>query len=297
MIPRRLTLALLALLAVLTVPGAAHAAAPPGSVQWQVANAGSVQNGVEYQLSNTSKGAGRLGYDNRTFGVDLGWNKGSSGGHFVFLRDPGKPNVRDHRRSPLAEDQRVAIYNTKTRRYLRFEKRGQWKAELEWDRSPKYEWQLHGQQGAKFAVFNGRVKQYLVHQFKNYGINLGWLQTGPPATQSFSVPLAAQPVVQGWIPYLGTFGGGVSGTLQSVQNASQSATLLFVKPGRKTQDCGDPAATVPLAPRATMTAEQRKTLYGSETPRLPITFLACVTTPTPQSISLTHVNITYRLDG
>lgn len=294
MLTRPLTLAVLALLAVLTLPGAAHAAAPPGTQQWEVRSGASVQNGVQYQLWNT-KNTSRVGYDNRTFGVDLGWNKGSSGGDFVFLRDTGKPNVRDHRRGPLAETQKVAVYNTKTRRYLRFEKRGPAKAELEWDRSPKYEWQLHDQQGAKFALFNTRVSRYLVHQVKNYGINLGWHQSTVPATQSFSVALAAQPVVQGWIPYLGSFGGGTNGTLQTVQNASQTATLLFVKPGRKTEQCGDPSATIPLPPGASMTADQRKALYGSETPRLPITFLACVTTPTPQSISLTFLNITYRL--
>lgn len=82
-----------------------------------------------------------------------------------------------------------------------------------------------------------------------------------------------------------------------MKNASSTATLLFVKPGRRTEECGDPSATLSLAPGATMTADQRKALYGSATPRLPVTFLACVTTPTPQSISLTFVNITYQLDG
>jgi hypothetical protein len=37
-----------------------------------------------------------------------------------------------------------------------------------------------------------------------------------------------------------------------------------------------------------------KTLYGLATPRLPIRFLAYLTTPTPQSISLTFVNIMYK---
>jgi hypothetical protein len=84
--------------------------------------------------------------------------------------------------------------------------------------------------------------------------------------------------------------------LLTVQNASQSATLMFVKPGKSTINCSDPNATVRVAPRASMTADQMKTLYGSVTPRLPIIFLACLATPTPQSISLTFVNITYKLD-
>lgn len=189
---RPLLVTALALVAGAVLPTAAAHAAPAAAQQWKVANTSSVSNGTAYQLSNT-KGGGRLGYDNRTFGVDLGWNRGSKGGHFTFLRDPGRPNVRDHRSGPLAADQHVAIYNTKTRRYLRYEKRGEWKAELEWSRTPVYEWELHDQEGPAFALFNDRVDRYLVHQFKNYGINLGWLETGPPPVQSFSVPLSAQP--------------------------------------------------------------------------------------------------------
>lgn len=293
MSPRSLLIAVLALVTVAALPGVAQADAPSGAKQWRVANASSVSSGTEYQLFNTT--GGRLGYDNRTFGVDLGWNKGSNGGHFEFRRDSGKPNVRDHRTGPLAEDQRVAIYNTRTRKYLRFHERGEWKAGLEWDRSPQYQWELRGQQGAGFALFNTKKQRYLIHQFKNYGINLGWLENAP-TTRSASVPMSAQQVVQGWVPFLGSFGGGLNGTLQSVQNASSTATLLFIKPGRRTEQCGDPTATVPLPPRATMTAEQRTTLYGSATPRLPLTFVACLTTPTQQSVTLTFLNITYQLD-
>jgi hypothetical protein len=289
----RITAVLAAALALSALPAAAQAAAPAAATQWEARNAASVQTGTSYSLFNT-KNNSRLGYDNRVFGVDLGWV--SDGGQFEFMRNSGSPNVRDHRRFPIAEGENVAIYNTKTRRYLKYQRRGDAKAELEWNRTPVYEWQVHGQSGARFALFNDRVDRYLVHQFKNYGINLGWLAEGPAPVQTFSVGLAAQPIVQGWVPYLGSFGGGTQGNLLSVQNASQSATLLFVKPGRQTSQCGDPSATVPLAPRASLTADQLKALYGAATPRLPVTFLACVTTPTPQSISQTFVNITYRLD-
>jgi hypothetical protein len=294
MLRSRILPVLAAAAGLLALPAASQAAVPDAAHQWEARNSSSVQTGTPYSLFNT-KNNSRIGYDNRVFGVDLGWTSG--GGQFEFRRDPGRPNVRDHRRFAIAEDQNVAIYNTKTRRYLKFHKRGEWKAELEWDRSPVYEWQVRRQSGARFALFNGRVDRYLVHQVKNYGINLGWLAEGPPPVQAFSVGLAAQPIIQGWIPYLGTFGGGTQGNLLSVQNASQSATLLFVKPGRSASQCSDPSATVPVAPRASMTADQLKTLHGTASPRLPVSFLACVTTPTPQSISLTFVNITYRLDG
>ena len=99
------------------------------------------------------------------------------------------------------------------------------------------------------------------------------------------------------MPYKGGFGQNTKGNLLSVQNASQNATLMFVKPGKSTNDCSDPTATVRVAPRGMMTADQMKTLYGSTAPRLAINFLACLTTPAPQSISLTFLNITYKLDN
>lgn len=283
--------------AALAAPAAAGAQAPDAAHQWTVKNeAGSVKNGVEYHLLNRGS---FLGYENRTFGVDLGLT--SKGGNFVFKRNTGSPNVRDHRTYPLTETENVAIYNTKRKAYLRYEQRGVWKAELEWDRSPQYQWQLRRQVVAagavKFAIFNDKVDRFLVHQVKNYGINLGWLEQGTTIARSASVPLSAQPVTQGWVPYLGSFGGGTRGRLLDVQNASQTATLLFLKPGRSTTQCGDPSATIPVAPRGRLTADQLKTLYGAATPALPVSFLACLTTPTPQSISLTFLNISYRLNG
>jgi hypothetical protein len=292
----RIVSVLAAAVALAAAPAASQAAVPDAAHQWEVRSAAApVKNGTSYSLFNTKNGS-QLGHDNRVFGVDLGWVR--DGGQFEFRRNTGNPNVRDHRSFPITETENVAIYNTKTRRYLKYYKRGEWKAELEWSRTPVHEWQVRRQSGGsavRFALFNDRVDRYLVHQVKNYGINLGWLREGPPPVMSASVALTAQPVVQGWIPFLGSFGGGTAGTLLSVQNASQSATLLFVKPGRSTTQCSDPAATVPVAPRASMTADQMKTLYGASTPRLGVTFLACVASTTPTS--LTHVNLTYRLDG
>jgi hypothetical protein len=46
-----------------------------------------------------------------------------------------------------------------------------------------------------------------------------------------------------------------------------------------------------------MTADQMKLLYRSATPRPPISFLACLTTPTPTQITVTFLNITYKLDN
>ena len=270
-------------------------AAPSNAKQWNVSDTDQISYGTEYKLYNTTE---QLGYDDRTFGVDLGWV--GSGGLFVFMRQ-APPGTRDHRKGPIAGEDNVAIYNTKTRRYLMYFDRGDTKAELEWTSTPVYEWQLQDQATSRgrvyFALFNSRVKKYLVHKVQNYGINLGWLNDAGPSSQSFSVALSAQQIVNGWVPYLGSFGQNTKGSLLSAQNASQTATLLFVKPGKSTTDCSDPNATLRVLPRAMMTADQLKLLYGATTPRLPIRFLACLTTPTPQSIGVTFLNISYKLDN
>jgi len=269
-------------------------AAPSSAREWNVRTSTPISYAVDYALYNTTA---QIGYDNRTFGVDLGWV--SDGGLFQFMRE-APAGTRDHRKGQIPPDANVAIFNTKTLRYLKYYDRGDTKAELEWSTTPVYEWQLQDQTSSgglvHFALFNSRVKKYLVHKVQNYGINLGWLNDTGPSSQSFSVGLSAQQITNGWVPYLGKFGQNTRGTLISVQNANQSATLMFVKPGKSTNDCSDPNATLRVAPRAMMSADQMKTLYGAATPRLPINFLACLTTPTPQSISLTFLNISYKLD-
>jgi hypothetical protein len=179
-------IALVGLLALAAVPAAAQAA-PPAAKQWNVSNTNQLSYGTEYELYNKSAHIGmntQIGYENQTFGVDLGW-VGHSGGYFEFLRQ-APSGVRDHRTGPIAHNENVALYNTKTRRYLvyysRFDADGV--AELEWSSAPVYEWQIQGQFAfdgrVHFALFNKRVKKYLVHQFPKRGIDLGWLNPTPP---------------------------------------------------------------------------------------------------------------------
>lgn len=294
---RRIATAVVATVALAGSASTAHAQAPDAAHEWSVKNAfDGIRQGTEYKLFNSGS---PIGYENRTFGVDLGWTAGK-GNNFVFFGDPGAPNVRDHRSRPLSETENVAIYNTRKRAYLRFHERGPAKAELEWDRRPRYQWQIRRQQGApntRFALYNAKVGKFLVEQVKVYGINLGWLEQSPPIAQTFSLALDAQPVTQGWIPYLGTFGRNTRGKLLAAQNASSTATLLLVKPGRSTTQCGDPSATIAVPPRGLIKGEALQSLYGTATPALPVTFLACVTSPGTAPISQAFVNLTYRLDG
>ena len=295
MTKNRILAALIGALALMVLP-AVSLAAPPAAKQWSVDKTDQISYETDYVLYNSGS---QIGYENRTFGVDLG--RGVRGGFFAFLRK-APPGKRDRRLGPIAGDDNVAIFNTKTLRYLMFYPRGDVKAELEWTNTPVYEWQIQDQSASvgrvHFALFNSRVKKYLIYKVQNYGINLGWLTDTSPAPRSFSVAMTAQQITNGWVPYLGSFGQNIKGNLISVQNASPKATLLFVKPSQSTNNCSDPNATLRVAPGEKMTVDQMKTLYGSTTPRLPINFLACLTTPTPQSffVKITFLNITYKLD-
>ena len=284
---------------VLIAMPAVSVAAPSAAKQWSVDKTDQISYETDYVLFNLGS---QLGYENRTFGVDLG--RGARGGFFAFLRQ-APSGKRDHNLGPIGEADKVAIFNTKTLRYLMFYARGDVKAELEWTNKPVYEWQIQDQSASggrvHFALFNTRVKKYLVYKFQNYGINLGWLVAPTsPQPQSFSLAMTAQQITNGWVPYRGTFGQNLKGNVISVQNANQTATLMFVKPGKSTNDCSDPTATVRIAPRAMVKPDQMKILYGSATPRLPLNFLACITTPTMQStqpITVTFLNITYKVDN
>ena len=294
MIRNRFHGVVLSALVLIAMP-AVSVAAPSAAKQWSVDKTDQISYETDYVLFNLGS---QLGYENRTFGVDLG--RGARGGFFAFLRQ-APPGKRDRNLGPVGEADKVAIFNTKTRRYLMFYARGDVKAELEWTNTPVYEWQIQDQSASggrvHFALFNTRVKKYLVYKVQNYGVNLGWLVAPTsPQPQTFSLAMTAQQITNGWVPYLGTFGQNLKGNVISVQNASQKATLLFVKRSQSTTNCSDPNATVRVAPRAMMTADQMKLLYLSATPRPPMSFLACITTPTPQSISVTFLNITYKLD-
>lgn len=292
----RIRVVLIGALALIALPAVSEAA-PTAARQWSVDKTDQINNETEYVLYNGSR---KIGYENRTFGVDLGW---VNGGFFFFVRKT-LGGQRDRRIGLIGDSEDVALFNTKRQAYLKYYHRGDAKADLEWnERTPVYEWQIHARSASggrvHFALFNSRVKKYLVYQFKNYGINLGWLGQTPPQPQSFSLALRAQQITNGWVPYLGVFGQNVKGNLISVQNASQNATLMFVKPSQSTVNCSDPNATVRVAPRGMMTPDQMKILYRSATPRLPISFLACLTTPTMQStqpIGVTFLNITYKSD-
>jgi hypothetical protein len=109
-----------------------------------------------------------------------------------------------------------------------------------------------------------------------------------------SVTLTAQPPVQGYVPFLGCFGGGPGNTsvLTQVSNSPYGVTLFFIEPHHSSSDCGNPNDVIALPPGGTLNATQMQTLYGSATPILAqrIPFLVCAAT----NNSSVSINIQYR---
>jgi hypothetical protein len=111
------------------------------------------------------------------------------------------------------------------------------------------------------------------------------------ATETKTVWLYPQEVWQGPVPYVGTFPAGtINGHLQSVRFPGQTAAsgLYLVKLGHSTAECGNIDAVVPLLPNQSTTQSNLQSLYGSTTPVLPVTFVACVgASETPGSVFIT----------
>ena len=293
----RLGIALTALLA-LALPGVASAANKLDPVQWNI-GASALKGGSYYTLKNEVNKS-TLGYGSRTFGVNLTWG---GDGKWEFLRKSTQPNVRDHRTPPPGEP--VALYNTSKRQYLVYGSQT-WGINLTWSKTPSYQWKAEFGASGDMSLFNTSAGDYVVYGERSQGINLRWLkdlkkietQNGVGSIHDASVTLTSQPPVSGYIPFYGTYGGGgTKAVLTKVTNPWTDVQVNFVKPGYSSSQCGVAGATLPLGPKATLTADQMKTLWGSATPSLStaVPFLACVASSTARSS--VAINVQYRTTG
>jgi hypothetical protein len=109
-----------------------------------------------------------------------------------------------------------------------------------------------------------------------------------------SIFMSRQPIVQGFVPYAGSFGPIFEGALISKINfPTQYPAVLLVKPGHSTNECGNPSAVVRV--HGDMTAEQKTAIWGSATPRITgqqrLNFVGCTTSS--QLPNLHPVNLTW----
>jgi len=290
----RLTVLIATLFAALAVPTLAQASDPH---QWSVnARAGRINAATSYELINNDRARvsdypdADLTVSHHHLTVDLGWGRD---GNWQFV---GR-NPRDHRTLPAGAT--VALYNAKYHKYLYHAIQG-FGVDLDTSDSPVYEWKVDGSSGA-LSLYDTDAKSFLIRKHETWGIDLGWQRDGPPPTQvgtvhSASVFMTEQPIVEGFVPYLGSYGGGgFPAVLTSVQNPSPSHALSFVKIGHSSEECGDPTAIVQLGPGQTMTPAQIQAEWGSSTPSLQssLPFLACVIGD--PSLTTVAVNIMYRV--
>ena len=77
--------------------------------QWYVTNTDTFLTNTAYELWT---GDVQLGYARYDYGEDVTWER-AKGGHFIFI-----PDIRDHRHLPAQNFDKVAIYNTKGKKYL-----------------------------------------------------------------------------------------------------------------------------------------------------------------------------------
>ncbi|MDO8184737.1 hypothetical protein Q5424_07895 [Conexibacter sp. JD483] len=287
--PTRLTALLAVVVAALlaaALPSAAGAVSTTDAAQWSLGTSRPSVN-VSYSFKNLINNS-YVDYGKRTWGVDLVW--GSSSAQWTFLPDTGSPNIRDHRRRAMNPGEKVAIYNSSTRRYLVYGSQT-FGINLTWSSRPSYQWKIGSDPATgNAALFNTVENDYVAYGQRPLGINLRWLkdvrrdaqQNAPGSLHDASVTMSAQPVVQGFVPFLGYFGGGpgFNAVLTKVSNPANGTPLAFVKPGHSTSECGSDNAVTTLAPGKTMTADQMTALYGSTRPSLTqrIPFLACAGT-------------------
>lgn len=298
--PTRLTALLAAAVAALIalLPAAAGAVSRTDAAQWSLGTRAPQVN-VGYSFKNLINGS-YVKYGTRTWGVDLVW--GSSSSQWSFMPDSGSPNIRDHRRRAMVPGEKVAIYNDSTRRYLVYGSQT-FGINLTWSRTPSYQWKIGSDPSTGNAsLYNTSAGDYVVYGQRPVGINLRWLkdvkrseqQNAPGSLHDATVAMSAQPVVQGFVPFLGFYGGGpgFNAVLTKVSNPANGTPLAFVKPGRSTSECGSDSAVTTLSPGKTMTSEQMTALYGSARPSLTqrIAFLACAGT----NASTVFLNVQYQ---
>ncbi len=253
--------------------------------QWEVPKPQANVYGADYQLYNLADGGEKRNLidHHQTFGADVDFGDGqkvSTGlRQFSFKR-------RSRLKGRISSKQNIAIYDNFTHKYLvnEHQKLG---VDLDWAASPSYQWHLvPGTYPNSVGLYNTRRGDYLVLGQETFGVNLVWykelqsqLGTAQYANRTATVTLTEQPVEEGFVPYAGSFGGGVGAaneTLQSITNPFGNVAIQFLKPGHSTSECDQSSAVMALGPGGTLSGAGLASLYGSAAPALPITFVACV---------------------
>jgi hypothetical protein len=288
---KKLILGLMAI-AMLAIPAQASAVSKTDPVQWTYPPRSAPSAGYAVTLYNQINGR-TMGYEERSFGINLGWPGSKASLQWSFKRQNGT-------QGKIQDGEKLALYNSKAKQYVKYGERT-WGINLVWSKSPVYQWVVkYDATSGNFSLYNTYQGDYVVYGERPFGINLRWLkdvkktaaQNGA-GDKTFSMLMQAQPVTSGYQPFTGVFGGGINGTLRKIQNPTSDVGVKFVKPGKSTADCGNNDAVVYLAPGATMTPDQMKAAFGLAQPSLQqqLRFVACVVSS--RAVSSFFLNLGY----
>jgi hypothetical protein len=242
--------------------------------QWTV-NAIAPAVDTEYSLANSAHGAVLFYATNPN--NNLEWD-GNSHNEWSFRK--------------TSASQFLAIYNKRADRYL-----VAGSTVVVWTSVPTYQWSWSDGTGNRIALYNAVKQDYLmsdVHSVPFGQVNWKFHPVPVPIIHDATVTMTAQPPVQGYVPFLGSFGGGAGnhGDLVEVRNPQQlNVPLFFVMPGHTSNECDQAGATIYLASGAALTPQDMTTLWGAPKPSLgnQLALLACAAT----NQSTVMVNVKY----
>lgn len=225
-----------------------------------------------------------LKYQSRSYGINLGWDANPQAA--VRVGPAGDTQTRalnygDEVNLSVISGSNV-VYGTR-----------EWGINLVWSANRRNDWRITGgtpgtpvHTGDKFGLLNLTNNQRLVYCERPYGINLRWAKDCTRAASStgpfkFSGWMQQQVIVQGYVPYVGTFpvfSANPAVRVDKLFFPTQWPAMLLIKPGRSSLECGNPAAVVRVW--GDVTAAQMKEAFGTETITVPLgrqfQFAACI---------------------
>jgi hypothetical protein len=303
-----LVLALVSLASVATASADTVARTEPK--QWKIQRASALA-GEATVMSNTSYGLSNGTHEGWLTDANVPDMKGQQW-QFVaawqFIKRDTQANIRDHRARPAAGESMALLGSSRYYKTSRGTRKGEYLVAsgsstsnpggVKWirDSSAAFEWKIEiDPMTHRMSLYNTKVGRFL--GLPNGGW-VDWLPSGqtsqPAATHDATVWLTGQPPVSGFIPFIGSFGGGPGNTavLTEVRNHATGPPLSFIKPGHSSNECGNLSAIIQLGPGEALSAAQMAVLYGSAMPSLAnrIPFLACAAT----NASVVFVNVKYR---
>jgi hypothetical protein len=138
-----------------------------------------------------------LVYGHQTWGVDLQWytptysellNDAGHGWQWQFVRQSG------HFGHQISGTERVAIYNTATRRYLA-DGHETFGVDVVWSSSPRFEWQVatgerdNTTYGGSFTeLYNTTEQAYLLDGHQTWGVDVRWLHAPFSLPYGYTAP-------------------------------------------------------------------------------------------------------------